>query len=71
MTLLGHPAADQAPAAAVPTPEAAVHEPTKNSITAEQAVQPAPARAQEIGGRDGPEPTRYGDWEMRGRCIDF
>jgi hypothetical protein len=25
----------------------------------------------EIGGRDGPEPTRYGDWEMRGRCIDF
>jgi hypothetical protein len=25
----------------------------------------------EIGGRQGPEPTRYGDWELRGRCIDF
>jgi hypothetical protein len=25
----------------------------------------------EIGGRDGPEPTRYGDWEKAGRCIDF
>ncbi len=25
----------------------------------------------EIGGRDGPEPTRYGDWEKGGRCIDF
>ncbi len=25
----------------------------------------------EIGGRDGPEPTRYGDWEKGGHCIDF
>jgi hypothetical protein len=25
----------------------------------------------EIGGREGPEPTRFGDWEKRGRCIDF
>lgn len=25
----------------------------------------------EIGGRNGPEPTRYGDWELKGRCIDF
>jgi hypothetical protein len=25
----------------------------------------------EIGGRPGPEPTRYGDWEKDGRCIDF
>ncbi len=25
----------------------------------------------EIGGRDGPDPTRYGDWEKNGRCIDF
>lgn len=27
--------------------------------------------AVEIGGRKGPEPTRYGDWEKNGRCIDF
>jgi len=25
----------------------------------------------EIGGPAGPEPTRYGDWERNGRCIDF
>jgi hypothetical protein len=25
----------------------------------------------ETGGFDGPEPTRYGDWEKNGRCIDF
>ncbi|MHA7833711.1 MAG: DUF1674 domain-containing protein [Algiphilus sp.] len=28
-------------------------------------------RPTEIGGRRGPEPTRYGDWEKQGRCIDF
>ncbi len=26
---------------------------------------------EEIGGRGGLEPTRYGDWEKNGRCIDF
>lgn len=31
----------------------------------------APEPPAEIGGRDGPEPTRYGDWEKNGRCIDF
>ena len=25
----------------------------------------------ELGGPVGPEPTRYGDWERAGRCIDF
>ena len=25
----------------------------------------------EVGGRDGPDPTRFGDWEKHGRCIDF
>ena len=32
---------------------------------------PADAAPTEIGGRDGPDPTRYGDWEKNGRCIDF
>ncbi|MEE4638831.1 MAG: DUF1674 domain-containing protein [Wenzhouxiangella sp.] len=33
----------------------------------------APADTEkEIGGRrDGLDPTRYGDWEKNGRCIDF
>ena len=30
-----------------------------------------PERPREIGGRGGPDPTRYGDWEKNGRCIDF
>jgi hypothetical protein len=25
----------------------------------------------ERGGRDGPEPTRYGDWENKGIAVDF
>ena len=28
-------------------------------------------KPKEIGGPKGPEPTRYGDWEKAGRCIDF
>jgi len=28
-------------------------------------------REKEVGGRPGPEPTRYGDWENKGHCIDF
>ncbi|MFN3845481.1 MAG: DUF1674 domain-containing protein [Paracoccaceae bacterium] len=25
----------------------------------------------ELGGRNGPEPVRYGDWEKKGIAIDF
>ncbi len=33
---------------------------------------PAPARnSSEHGGRDGPDPVRYGDWEHKGIAIDF
>ena len=37
------------------------------------AGTPAPEMTvfSEQGGPTGPEPTRYGDWEQRGRCIDF
>jgi hypothetical protein len=37
------------------------------------AAAPAkPAAVPEIGGRkDGTDPTRFGDWEKHGRCIDF
>ncbi|MGC8468479.1 MAG: DUF1674 domain-containing protein [Acetobacteraceae bacterium] len=41
---------------------------------AEPEPAPAPAfppPAGEIGGPRGPEPTRYGDWEQKGRCTDF
>jgi len=36
------------------------------------AVQTAPpVTPVEIGGPAGPEPTRFGDWEKNGRCVDF
>ncbi len=28
-------------------------------------------RPTELGGRDGPDPVRYGDWEKKGIAIDF
>ncbi len=31
----------------------------------------APAMPTELGGRDGPEPVRYGDWEKKGIAVDF
>ncbi|MFY8135311.1 MAG: DUF1674 domain-containing protein [Aquimonas sp.] len=37
-------------------------------VTGPARVDDAP---REIGGREGPDPTRYGDWEKNGRCIDF
>jgi hypothetical protein len=35
------------------------------------AASPALLQPVEIGGPPGPEPTRFGDWERKGRCIDF
>jgi len=33
--------------------------------------KPPEQKPKEIGGPAGPEPTRYGDWEQKGRCTDF
>lgn len=33
--------------------------------------QQAPDLPPELGGRDGPEPVRYGDWERKGIAVDF
>jgi hypothetical protein len=51
------------------------------SDTQQEAADPAetppakpptpPKLPKEIGGTSGPEPTRYGDWEHKGRCTDF
>ncbi|XP_065587220.1 succinate dehydrogenase assembly factor 4, mitochondrial [Cyrtonyx montezumae] len=49
-------------------------EPEESSIEREplekfpDGVNPA---TKERGGPRGPEPTRFGDWERKGRCIDF
>jgi hypothetical protein len=39
------------------------------SVTAK--LMPPKPMPKEIGGPKGPEPTRYGDWEVKGRCTDF
>lgn len=44
--------------------------PTTERQRPERTPQPRD-KAHEVGGPKGPEPTRYGDWERKGRCIDF
>lgn len=41
------------------------HAPAEENETKEEE------RPEETGGRKGPDPVRYGDWEKNGRCIDF
>ena len=42
------------------------------SRAASEAAKPDNiAKPKEIGGPEGPEPTRYGDWERKGICVDF
>jgi hypothetical protein len=45
--------------------------PVERDETPPSEAQLPPSPPQEIGGPPGPEPTRYGDWEKNGRCIDF
>jgi hypothetical protein len=48
---------------------------TSQPTEKDEADLPQPAEKvklpKEIGGPAGPEPTRYGDWEQKGRCTDF
>lgn len=44
---------------------------TEKPSPGETAAAGEPARPVEIGGREGPDPVRFGDWEKNGRCIDF
>jgi hypothetical protein len=36
-----------------------------------KAADAQPPLPTELGGRDGPEPVRYGDWEKKGLAVDF
>ncbi len=36
-----------------------------------KAEAEAKGMPKELGGRDGPDPARYGDWEKKGIAIDF
>jgi len=61
----------EVPAASSTATIAAPQSPTPDAAVAE-AAPPAQAPVPELGGRrDGTDPTRFGDWEKGGRCIDF
>ena len=49
---------------------ASVNAPQKEAAKKPEKTPPVSKKA-EIGGPKGLEPTRYGDWEKNGRCIDF
>ena len=45
---------------------------SRNRETAEKVKKNIKDTPQEKGGgTNGPEPTRYGDWEKGGKCVDF
>lgn len=41
------------------------------NVAGDDNATAAVTRRRELGGPEGPDPTRYGDWERKGRCIDF
>ncbi|MDH3335291.1 MAG: DUF1674 domain-containing protein [Rhodospirillaceae bacterium] len=43
----------------------------ENNAENAKAENTGEKKPQEFGGPKGPEPTRYGDWEQKGRCTDF
>lgn len=47
------------------------HEEGKTKDVLERFPDDVNPRTKEKGGPRGPEPTRYGDWERKGRCVDF
>jgi len=67
------PAAAQAETGASPAEaEAAAVPPAAEAVPETGTPGKGPEQKPgEIGGPNGPEPTRYGDWEFKGRCSDF
>ena len=51
-----------------PAAQRALAEADERRAKAEAEAQPMP---KELGGRKGPEPVRYGDWEKKGIAVDF
>jgi hypothetical protein len=59
------------PDSTVPRSNPNAAEPVANAPADLVPPTPATKRPREIGGPEGPEPTRYGDWERKGRVSDF
>jgi len=54
-----------------PIPPAGLNTPEAPHLAAHGQKQDQKGPVTEIGGRSGPEPTRFGDWERDGKCVDF
>ena len=63
-------AAQAAPPAPTPTPNGKPAGESTGESTGESSGESS-GKPKEIGGPSGPEPTRYGDWERNGICVDF
>ena len=56
------------------TPERPLSEAARRALleaAKRRAAEDAAALPNEVGGRKGPEPTRFGDWEKKGLAVDF
>uniref|UniRef100_A0A3P8WID7 Succinate dehydrogenase assembly factor 4, mitochondrial n=1 Tax=Cynoglossus semilaevis TaxID=244447 RepID=A0A3P8WID7_CYNSE len=53
------------------TPQGRLDLPEKKNDVLEVFPDDVNPETKERGGPRGPEPTRYGDWERKGRCVDF
>ena len=71
---------DKDPNQAESSADDALHDIRQYPPAAQRALAEAEARKKaendlklptELGGRDGPEPVRYGDWEKKGIAVDF
>ena len=71
---------DPQPGTDLPPPQNPDPAPRPIPAAAQRALDEAAARRRaeaemvlprELGGRDGPEPVRYGDWEKKGLAVDF
>ncbi len=65
------PDAPEPPVWDPPGPDAPLPGEDPNPPPAGDPPTEPPVRMKEIGGPSGPEPTRYGDWERKGRVSDF
>jgi len=55
----------------ISTPSAAARRALAEAEARRRAADAAPPPPAELGGRTGPEPVRYGDWEKNGIAVDF
>jgi hypothetical protein len=70
------PTPEAAPALSANDPNASRRPRDDRAVSDRAASEGIPSGGEEIpsgelGGPTGPEPTRFGDWEKKGRCIDF